>query len=136
MKIETIEDFFKLIKSDDEGERYRLRSDEISYDVIVEIIRNHPEYADTLTINKNLDERDLRALSKSNCRRTRSSVADVRRLPNDVFQELSCDCEETVRASLARNKKCPDEIFNRLLVDASPLVSEAARESIKWRRKP
>lgn len=132
--IESFEEFEAIVAKEDEASRARLRNDTIPAIVWTEVIENHPELKRALTLNKTLEMAAIRLLAADADPAIRCDMADLRRLPTDLFETLANDEDESVRARIAWNKKTPEAVLRKLAEDSSPMVSTVAKEQLKSRQ--
>jgi hypothetical protein len=132
--IESASEFIRLRESEQPEQQHRATHDFVSDDVWFEVLRERPDLAEWVAVNKTVSLTMLRHLAISPDVRVRYSVAMKRKLDGQLFDLLSRDEDESVRSCIAWNRKAPLPILERLSVDESPLVAKAAQERLSARR--
>jgi len=128
--IRSADEFVALRTSHDPTE-YRRAAHECADDVIwLEVIVRYPEMREWVARNKTTSAEILRILSRDPDVDVRWAVANVRRLPQDVFDSLSRDTDSSVRTSVALNRKAPASVLDRLSTDPHEDVAKAAQERL------
>lgn len=128
--ISSVEEFASLVLNGDEESQSRIRNDQAPQEVWLRIIASRPDLIRAVTLNKHLPECVIRTLAAHANADVRFDVANRRALPDDLFDKLAGDSDETVRARIAWNKKTPKAILVRLSEDRCPLVSEPAKKRL------
>ena len=129
--ISTVEEFSRLLASQNPEDYQRLRSDIASDEVWSDILEKLPEATIWVVRNKTIPLGILRILAKHEDVKIRWEVATKRKLDEELFEILSKDNNETVRVRVAYNKRTPKNILERLAGDGSKLVAEIASSRLE-----
>jgi hypothetical protein len=126
VKIESAEDYFAGMYSDDHEVRRSAVTGEAEAEVWEAALRDYPDRHGAVALNKNLPVEILDALARDNDPRIRRLIAQKRGLSEATFNLLARDADEGVRLVLARNPKLPDSVRRVLLQDEWSEVRDAA----------
>jgi hypothetical protein len=129
--IESAEEFVRLCESERPEDRRRVSDDDAPEHVWESVLNFHPEYEQSVALNKQLPIPVLVRLAHSPDVTVRLSVAMKRRLPEDAVRALAGDSDEGVRAAIARNPIASEELVERLAADASPTVRAAVEARVE-----
>ncbi|MEJ2815571.1 hypothetical protein [Caulobacter sp. CCG-8] len=127
--IASAEEFVRLRTSQEPADYHRAAHEPAGTAIWLEVIARYPGMKPWVAHNKTVPLEILRVLAEDADHDVRFAVATKRKLDGPLFDRLSRDRDEGVRARIARNPNTPAEIRRRLMDDPSPLVAEAARET-------
>ena len=128
--ITSIEEFVKLVESNDIYRNDRIRTETVAQDILLRFVKEYPQYRRVVTINKNLPVDVLLILANDEDPNVRFDIAMKRRISVEIMELLAKDKSESVRERIAWNAKTPIEILKVLEKDVAPRVAETARRRL------
>lgn len=126
--ITSVEEYVSLVEHEDIQIRRVAVSAEATVCTWHAILKNRPDLASEVALNKKLPAEIIDRLIATGCSRTKSLIAMKRALTYEQFLKLAKDEEESIRAMIACNKKTPAAILEHLARDQSELVSNSAKK--------
>lgn len=129
--IGTAEEFIRLLDSDSDVDRERVRYEEAPEAVWLEVIEQFPEARRAVVLNKTVPLMILQRLARSDDPMLRLDVAMKRKLDEETIRLLAADAHGGVRGQIARHHKAPRDVLEVLAQDPDWTVAEAAREKIR-----
>jgi hypothetical protein len=128
--IQSPQEFIALSDSEHPDNQHRARYEDAPEEVWFEIVEKYPDYIRAVIWNKTVPLNILRCIAKSPDAKIRCDVAMKRKLDDALFEMLSQDPDDSVRAQIVSNPKTPRHISERLALDREVWVAQQAREKL------
>lgn len=128
--ITSVDEFVRLCISEDRDEYRRVKTDDVSEDILSAVLSKFPELVDCVIHSNSVTVQILETLAKSPEAHVRAGVATKRKLSPDLFELLSKDTDPSVRARIAYNRKTPIHLIRRLALDEYDFVAQAAQQRL------
>ncbi len=129
--ISSAKEFIDLCLSSSPEERRKAKTDEVSEEILLEVLEVDPELADCVIWNNFVTPHILEMLSDHPDWRIRCSVAAKNKLSVELIEKLSRDEHESIRHSIARHRRTPEHILHILANDSWDVVAEIARKRLE-----
>ena len=131
--IDNIKEYIKLADSDDLEDNNRTKTEQLSSEVIFEIIHNYPERKAWLVHNKHIPIDVLKLLCKDKKSDVRFTVAMKNKNDRYVFEILMNDPDFSIRMAVVRNKRIPIDLLKKMVNDKDDEISKEAMRILKLR---
>jgi hypothetical protein len=112
--IETVDEFIRLVKSDDPDERRRSAWEDALPQVWRSLVKGHPEMRFWVAHNRTVPEEMLRILAVDPEWRVRHRVASRRSCSSDILELLSNDTNDSIASLVAGHPNTPSLALRRL----------------------
>lgn len=131
--IDNIKEYIKLADSDDLEDNNKTKTEQLSSEVIFEIIHNYPERKAWLVHNKHIPIDVLKLLCKDKKSDVRFTVAMKNKNDRYVFEILMNDPDFSIRMAVVRNKRIPIDLLKKMVNDKDDEISKEAMRILKLR---
>ncbi len=131
--IDNIKEYIKLADSDDLEDNNRTKIEQLSSEVISEIIQNYPERKAWLVHNKYIPIDVLKLLCKDKNLDVRFTVAMKNKNDRYIFETLMNDPDFSIRMAVVRNKRTPIDLLKKMVNDKDNEISKEAMRILKLR---
>lgn len=131
--ISTINEYLKLKNSEDKRSYDRVISEELTPELISDILENYPEEKPWLVHNKFISIEILRILALDKDVDVRFTVAMKKKCDRFIFETLMKDKEFSVRMAVVRNNKLPVDLLETLTSDYDNEIAKEAKRMLKRR---
>lgn len=126
----NIDEYLNLVNSEDKEDTNRTINEELSSELILEIIKNYPGKKSWLAHNKHLPVSVLRLLALDENDDVRFTIAMKKKCDRHIFEILMKDPNFSVRMAVVRNNKLPIDLLKLLAFDKENEISEEAKRII------
>ena len=133
--IDNIKEYINLADSNNLEDNNRTKMEQLSSEVISEIIHNYPERKAWLVHNKHIPIDVLRILCTDSNSDVRFTVAMKNKNDRYIFETLMKDPDFSIRMAVVRNKKTPMDLLRRMADDKSDKISTEAMRVLKLRNR-
>lgn len=133
--IESVNEFVRLLRSEDPGERKRSAWDEAPIEVWREMLDGDPDLHFWVAHNRTIPEEIMVALARDAEPRVRRRLADKNSCSAGVLEMLARDEDELVVSAVAGHPKTPVDALNLLSEHAWVQVREKAQRQLADRGK-
>ena len=131
--IYNIEEYFRLKNSENKEDYDRVIREELSFELISDILENYPRTKSWLVHNKFIPIEVLRILATDKDVDVRFTVAMKKKCDRFVFETLMKDKVGSVRMAVVRNNKLPIDLLETLTFDNDNEIAEEAKLMLKRR---
>ena len=132
--ISNIEEYIRLCDSDCRNDNRRTVTEELSQEVVSEILKNHPDRHAWLIHNKLIPANILEVLVENNDEDIRFTIAMKRCCNKLTFEKLVHDKSDSVKLVLVRNPKLPIDLLKKLISDKNKEISKKAKNEFLKRQ--
>ena len=129
--IDNIKEYINLADSNNLEDNNRTKMEQLSSEVISEIIHNYPERKAWLVHNKHIPIDVLRLLCTDSNSDVRFTVAMKNKNDRYIFETLMKDPDFSIRMAVVRNKKIPMDLLRRMADDKSDKIATEAMRVLK-----
>jgi hypothetical protein len=133
--IYSIEEYLELSNSDNKEDYDRVIREELSEELISNILKYYPEKHSWLAHNKFVSIEVLRILALDNNVDVRFTVAMKKKCDRSIFEILMKDEDFSVRMAVVRNNKLPIDLLKILISDKDSEIAEESKLILE-RRMP
>ena len=113
--ISSVEEFLRLIESEDGEERRRAAWEGASTELWNELIEKHPESRFWAAHNRTVPIEVMWALARDSEWRVRGRIANKNSCPPEILEELADDTDEAVVSTVSGHPNTPTRALKRLL---------------------
>ncbi len=131
--IESLKEYESILDSDDLAIRRKAATETATAEVWLDILVRRPDLAEDVAFNKHLPATILDILIDSSSAHVRSTIAMKRGLEHKQFEKLAKDNDDSVRIMIANNRKTPQPVLEELEYDSCESVSLAANLQLQVR---
>jgi len=132
--ISNIEEYFRLKNSEDKEEYDRVVREELTSELISDILENYPKSKSWLVHNKFIPVEVLKILASDKDVDVRFTVAMKKKCDRSIFETLMKDEEFSVRMAVVRNNKLPIDLLEKLTFDRDNEIAKEAQLMLKRRK--
>lgn len=126
--ISNIKEYLYLAASDIKSDNNRIINEELSSDLISELIKNYPERKSWLIHNKFIPAIILEELATDDNDDVRFTIALKKKCNRVTFEKLLSDINYSVRLAVIRNKKLPIDLLENISNDMNDEIYEDAKK--------
>ncbi len=105
--IETVDEFIRLVESDDPAERRRAAWEGAGFGVWMTLVADHPEMRFWVAHNRTITSEVMQALVSDEDWRVRYRIATKNSCPSDILEILSHDSHDAVASAVAGHPNTP-----------------------------
>lgn len=131
--ISHINEYLYLADSDNKTDNNRIINEELSSELISEIIKNYPERKSWLIHNKFIPVKILEELATDDNDDVRFTIALKKKCNRVTFEKLLSDINYSVRLAVIRNKKLPIDLLENISNDMNDEIYEDAKKNLAMR---
>lgn len=131
--ISNIKEYLYLAASDIKSDNNRIINEELSSDLISELIKNYPERKSWLIHNKFIPAIILEELATDDNDDVRFTIALKKKCNRVTFEKLLSDINYSVRLAVIRNKKLPIDLLENISNDMNDEIYEDAKKNLAMR---
>lgn len=131
--ISNINEYLYLAASDIKSDNNRIINEELSSDLISELIKNYPERKSWLIHNKFIPAKILEELATDDNDDVRFTIALKKKCNRVTFEKLLKDKNYSVRLAVIRNKKLPIDLLEKISNDMNDEIHEDAKKILSMR---
>lgn len=131
--ISDIKEYLYLTDSDSKSDNNRIINEELSSDLISEIIKNYPERKSWIIHNKLIPIKILEELATDDNDDVRFTIAMKKKCNRVTFEKLLKDKNYSVRLAVVRNKKLPIDLLEIIANDTNDEIQEDAKKILEMR---
>ena len=131
--ISNINEYLYLADSDSKSDNDRIINEELSSDLISEIIKNYPERKSWIIHNKLIPVKILEELATDDNDDVRFTIAMKKKCNRVTFEKLLRDKNYSVRLAVIRNKKLPIDLLEKISNDINDEIHEDAKKILEMR---
>lgn len=112
--IETVDEFIRLVESDDPAERRRAAWEGADLRVWMTLVADHPEMRFWVAHNRTIPSEVMQELASDEDWRVRDRIATKNSCPSDILEILSHDSHDAVASAVAGHPNTPSSALRRL----------------------
>lgn len=112
--IETVDEFIRLVESDDPVDRRRAAWEGTNLGVWMTLITHHPEMHFWVAHNRTIPSEVMRELASDDDWRVRDRIATKNSCPSEILEILSHDSHDAVASAVAGHPNTPSSALRRL----------------------
>ena len=112
--IETVDEFIRLVESDDPAERRRAAWEAADLQVWMTLVTEHPEMRFWVAHNRTIPQEVMQVLAADEDWRVRDRIATKNSCPSDILETLSSDSHDAVASAVAGHPNTPISALRRL----------------------
>ena len=131
--ISNINEYLYLADSDSKSDNDRIINEELSSDLISQIIKNYPERKSWIIHNKLIPVKILEELATDDNDDVRFIIAMKKKCNRVTFEKLLRDKNYSVRLAVIRNKKLPIDLLEKISNDINDEIHEDAKKILEMR---
>lgn len=131
--ISNIKEYLYLAASDIKSDNNRIINEELSSDLISELIKNYPERKSWLIHNNFIPAIILEELATDDNDDVRFTIALKKKCNRVTFEKLLSDINYSVRLAVIRNKKLPIDLLENISNDMNDEIYEDAKKNLAMR---
>lgn len=131
--IRNINEYLYLADSDNKSDNKRIINEELSSDLISELIKNYPERKSWLIHIKFIPAKILEELATDDNDDVRFTIALKKKCNRVTFEKLLSDINYSVRLAVIRNKKLPIDLLENISNDMNDEIYEDAKKNLAMR---
>lgn len=131
--ISNINEYLYLAASDIKSDNNRIINEELSSDLISELIKNYPERKSWLIHNKFIPATILEEIATDDNDDVRFTIAIKKKCNRVTFEKLLSDINYSVRLAVIRNKKLPIDLLEKISNDMNDEIYEDAKKILAMR---
>ena len=131
--INTIDEYLNLANSDNPIDNNKTKTEDLSLDVAMAIINDHPKRKSWLVHNKCISGEILQLLSVDEDVDVRFTVAMKKKCGRNIFKTLMNDSDFSVRLATIRNNKFPIDLLETMSNDNDIEISSEAKRILNER---